>query len=53
MHRLIAERAGHHAIAATMTHMTHEAPSSNGSNPSDEPKPVAARPDPDGGGGNG
>jgi thymidylate synthase ThyX len=26
MHRLIAERAGHHAIAATMTHMTTEAP---------------------------
>ena len=26
MHRLIAEKAGHHAIAAAMTHMTHEAP---------------------------
>jgi thymidylate synthase ThyX len=26
MHRLIAERAGHHAVAAAMTHMTTEAP---------------------------
>ncbi|MGB0111694.1 MAG: FAD-dependent thymidylate synthase [Ilumatobacteraceae bacterium] len=26
MHRLIAERAGHHAIASAMTHMTTEAP---------------------------
>jgi thymidylate synthase ThyX len=26
MHRLISERAGHHAIAATMSHMTTEAP---------------------------
>ena len=26
MHRLIAEKAGHHAIAATMSHMTTEAP---------------------------
>jgi thymidylate synthase ThyX len=26
MHRLIAERAGHHAIAATMSHMTTNAP---------------------------
>ena len=26
MHRLIAEKAGHRAIAATMTHITHEAP---------------------------
>ncbi len=26
MHRLIAEQAGHHAIAAAMTHMTTEAP---------------------------
>ena len=26
MHRLIADKAGHHAIAATMTHMTTEAP---------------------------
>jgi hypothetical protein len=26
MHRLIAEQAGHHAIAAAMSHMTHEAP---------------------------
>ncbi len=26
MYRLIAEEAGHHAIAAAMTHMTHEAP---------------------------
>ena len=26
MHRLIGERAGHHAIAATMNHMTTEAP---------------------------
>ena len=26
MHRLIGEQAGHHAIAATMSHMTHEAP---------------------------
>jgi hypothetical protein len=26
MHRLIAEKAGHHAIAAAMTHMTTEAP---------------------------
>ncbi len=26
MHRLIAERAGHHAIAASMSHMTTEAP---------------------------
>ena len=26
MHRLIAEKAGHYAIAATMTHMTTEAP---------------------------
>jgi thymidylate synthase ThyX len=26
MHRLIAEQAGHRAIAAVMTHLTHEAP---------------------------
>jgi len=26
MHRLIGERAGHHAVAAAMTHMTNEAP---------------------------
>jgi thymidylate synthase ThyX len=26
MHRLIADRAGHHAVAAAMTHMTTEAP---------------------------
>ena len=26
MHRLIGERAGHHAIAAAMNHMTTEAP---------------------------
>lgn len=26
MHRLIAERAGHRAIAAAMSHMTHDAP---------------------------
>jgi thymidylate synthase ThyX len=26
MHRLIAEKAGHHAIAAAMNHMTTEAP---------------------------
>ena len=26
MHRLIADKAGHHAIAATMSHMTTEAP---------------------------
>jgi thymidylate synthase ThyX len=26
MHQLIAEQAGHHAIAAAMSHMTHEAP---------------------------
>ena len=26
MHRLIAEQAGHHAIAAAMTHMTTDAP---------------------------
>jgi thymidylate synthase ThyX len=26
MHRLIAEKAGHHAIAAAMSHMTTEAP---------------------------
>jgi hypothetical protein len=26
MHRLIAEKAGHHAIADAMTHMTTEAP---------------------------
>ncbi len=26
MHRLIAERAGHHAVAAAMSHMTTEAP---------------------------
>jgi hypothetical protein len=26
MHRLIAEKAGHTAIAAAMTHMTTEAP---------------------------
>ncbi|MEQ8436079.1 MAG: FAD-dependent thymidylate synthase [Ilumatobacter fluminis] len=26
MHRAIAEQAGHHAVAAAMTHMTHEAP---------------------------
>ena len=26
MHRLIGEQAGHHAIAATMNHMTNEAP---------------------------
>jgi thymidylate synthase ThyX len=26
MHRLIAERAGHHAIAATMSHLTTNAP---------------------------
>jgi thymidylate synthase ThyX len=26
MHRLIAEKAGHHAIANAMTHMTTEAP---------------------------
>jgi len=26
MHRLIAEKAGHHAIAAAMTHMTQDAP---------------------------
>jgi hypothetical protein len=26
MHRLIAEHAGHHAIAATMSHMTTHAP---------------------------
>jgi thymidylate synthase ThyX len=26
MHRLIADKAGHHAIAAAMTHITLEAP---------------------------
>jgi len=26
MHQLIAEQAGHHAIAAAMSHMTHEVP---------------------------
>ena len=26
MHRLIAEQAGHHAVAAAMSHMTTEAP---------------------------
>jgi thymidylate synthase ThyX len=26
MHRLIGQQAGHHAIAAAMSHMTHEAP---------------------------
>ena len=26
MHRLIGERAGHHAIAGAMSHMTTEAP---------------------------
>ena len=26
MHRLIAEKAGHHAVASAMTHMTQEAP---------------------------